>query len=278
MNVIFKNKKYLLLSLLSLVYLTFWGLINFAPNIFSNLDSATTLFTNTYGIIALTGGIFALIAARGWGGWKSLIGKSVGLFGLGLLAQEFGQLMYAYYIYVDKVDVPYPSFGDIGYFGSVILYIFAIYFLFKACGTKFSLVSVKGKLQLLIIPLLLAVSYYVFLRGYSFEEVGTLTIALDFGYPLLQAIYLALALLTFTLSRKYLGGIMRPAILSVLFALVTQYIADFSFLYQVQRETWSPGGFNDLIYLASYILMAFSLLRFDSVLKRIKSGKTEVAA
>ena len=178
--------------------------------------------------------------------------------------------MYAFYIYVQKIEVPYPSLGDIGYFGSVILYIYGASLLLRATGAKFSLKSMGNKLLALILPFaLLAVSYLIFLRGYEFDWSSPVTVLLDFGYPLLQATYLAIALLTFMLSRKYLGGIMRLVILFVLISLTFQYIADFTFLYQVKNETWAPGGINDLIYLISYALMSLSLLKFESVVKKL---------
>lgn len=270
-----KNTRKTTIILLTLAFIGFWILITYFPAKFSNINAAKTMFTNTYGIIAFIGGVFALFVSRYWGGYKSLIGKAIFLFGLGLLAQEFGQLMYAYYIYVKKIDVPYPSLGDIGYLGSVFLYIMAVYQLLKATGSKFSLVTISGKLQALVIPLLLAISYMVFLKGYSFSGSSALKIILDFGYPLLQATYVALALLTFTLSRKYLGGIMRPVILLVLVSLIIQYISDFSFLYQVKQESWAPAGVNDLIYLVSYGFMSISLLGFESIFSKMRMKNNE---
>lgn len=270
---LFKNKKTLILSLVFLVYLFLWLSINiFGLFNEASQEDAKSLFTNTYGVIALLGGVMAIIVAREWGGFKSLIGRAITFFGLGLLAQELGQLMYAYYIYVEKVEVPYPSLGDIGYFGSVLLYIVAIYTLFKATGSKFSLVTPLRKLQVLLVPVIVLIgSYAIFLKGYEFTETPLLTAGLDFGYPLLQALYLSLAVLVLILSRKYLGGMIKPAILLVLLSLGVQYVADFSFLYQVQRETWAPGGSNDLIYLISYFVMSLSLLRFETVLQKIKA-------
>ncbi len=273
---IFQSKKSLVLSLIFLVLLIFWLLINLF-DVFrdSELSSAKTLFTNTYGIVALTGGLFAIYISKKWGGYKSLIGRSILLFGLGLLAQEFGQLMYAYYIYIEHIEVPYPSLGDIGYFGSVLMYITAIYTLFKASGSKFSLINTSAKLQLYLLPpVILIVSYVIFLRGYVFSNTPLLTIILDFGYPLLQATYLSIAILVLTLSRKYLGGLMRPVILLVLFSLVIQYVADFSFLYQVKHDTWAPGGINDLIYLISYFMMALSLIGFGAVYQETRKKLT----
>ena len=95
---------------------------------------------------------------------------------------------------------------------------------------------------------------------------------LDFGYPLGQAFYVSLAILTLILSRKVLGGIMKKPVILFLVALLMQYISDFSFLYEANRGTWIVGGFNDYIYLISYFLMTISLIYIASVFKQIKES------
>lgn len=228
-------------------------------------------FSDTYGIVALLGGIAGIYIAGKWGGFKSLMGRAILFFALGLLAQAFGQAVYsAYYFWLGE-EVPYPSLGDVGYFGSVLLYIYAIYCLAKVSGVRISLKSFFNKVIALLIPLaLLTLSYYWFLRDYEVDSSAPLTTFLDFGYPLGQAIYIALAILTYTLSRKILGGIMKGPILFLLFALVIQYVADFVFLYQASRETWEAGGVSDYIYLTAYFLMTLALLRVGKAYKEIR--------
>ena len=84
---------------------------------------------------------------------------------------------------------------------------------------------------------------------------------LDFGYPLGQALYVSLALLTYLLSTKTLGGIMKNKVLLILFALAVQYAADYNFLSQAYAETWRNGGYGDAIYLLAYFLMALGLIQ-----------------
>src|SRR3989344_6674976 len=105
---------FLVLTIFSLFTL-WWLHINF---FLKTTDSSHNLvFTDTYGIIALIGGIAGLFISKKWGGYRSLMGRSILFFALGLLLQEFGQLSYSVYYYVLHVEVPYPSVGDIGYFG-----------------------------------------------------------------------------------------------------------------------------------------------------------------
>lgn len=224
------------------------------------------IFGATYGVAALVGGLGGLAASRKWGGLKSTLGRALLFFGLGLLLQEFGQLAYSYYTYVSKINIPYPSWGDVGYFGSVLCYIYAAWQLSKTAGIKFSLKNRLPKLVAVVVPLaMLAASYWYFLRGYQFDFSSlnaTARVVLDFGYPLGQAIYVALALMTYLLSKRLLGGIMRSKILAIVFALMVQYAADSSFLYAAKYAKAFPGGANDFVYLLAYTVMSLALVPY----------------
>ncbi len=231
----------------------------------SNLDQKQ-LFSALYGVVAFVGAIYGIKISFKWGGFKSLMGKSILMFSLGLIAQEFGQLVYSAYNFFFHIVVPYPSLGDIGYFGSIPLYIMGAYYLAKVSGAGTSIKSVKSKIIVLLIPLVLLVSsYFFFLKGYEFSETPILTIFLDFGYPFGQAIYVSIALVAYVLSRQILGGIMRNKVLFILFALAVQYFSDFAFLYISRYGEMGPGEVVDLMYLVSYFLMVMALLRLNTV-------------
>jgi hypothetical protein len=132
----------------------------------------------------------------------------------------------------------------------------------------------KGKLIALLLPAaVLVTSYFVFLSNYEFDFSQPLTVFLDFGYPLGQAIYLSIALLAYLFSRKWLGGILKNKILLVIAAFFLQYAADFNFLYQVVNETWVNGGYGDYLYLFSYFVMGLALVNFYRAFMQIK-GKS----
>lgn len=231
-------------------------------------------FPSLYGIMAVWGGIWGVSISKKWGGVRSVIGKAVFMFSLGLFAQEFGQIIYAYYSFYQHVDIPYPSLGDIGYFGSVPLYIYGVYLLGRSSGVHISMKSVMSKLQAIFIPLiLLALGYFLFLRSYSFDWSDPIRVFLDFGYPLGQAFYIAIAILTYSLTREILGGTMKPKILFFLFALIVQFLADYTFLIQAYYEQWSVGGFNDYIYLLAYFLMTLALIQLKTVADTLTQRK-----
>lgn len=235
--------------------------------------SQNYLFAVLYGLICLWGSFWGFLASKKWGGFSSVVGRGIFALSLGLLAQEFGQIVFSYYNVFLKVEIPYPSIADVGFFGSVILYIWASLLLAKAAGARFSLKTFSSQVQAFLIPaLMLSTSYFLFLRNYSFDFTLPLKIILDFSYPLGQAIYVSLAILTYSLSRKLLGGIMKSRILFIIIALSAQYLSDSNFLYQNLNSTWVNGGYGDYIYFASYFLMTLGLIDFKSAYTKIEES------
>lgn len=251
--------------------LSFWWYSIYHRGLIEGYENNT--FTLIYPLLALFGGAYGAFMARRWGGFSSYFGKSLAYFSCGLLAQFFGQASYAYLIYIAGAD-PYPSFGDIGYFGSIIFYLAGIFYMSKVVGVKISLGSVWSKLFALGLPIIMLIgSYLLFLRGYSFDSDISVKTLLDFGYPIGQAIYVSAALLVLALSGGILGGIMRGAVWFLVVALITQYIADSMFLYQNNNGAWYVGGLNDYLYLVSYFIMTMSLVYIGHTFDNLNSDK-----
>lgn len=235
-------------------------------------DPVFDYFASTYCLMAIWGGMWGLRTAQKWGGWKSLMGRAIYFFSFGLFAQAFGQLAYSYYVMVLGIEVPYPSIGDLGYFGSIPLYLIGIIHLAHASGVHLTLKSFENKVWAVGIPAtLLLGTYAIFLTEYEFDWGSPLTVFLDFGYPLGQSIYVAIALLTYVLSRKLLGGRMKKRVIFILLALLLQYVADFVFLYQAHTDQWLAAGINDFLYFSGYYIMTLSLLQLDTVLSELRS-------
>lgn len=240
-------------------------------------EQAREIWAALYQGVAIMGGLIGVFSIFHWSGYKSLLGRIILALSIGLFLQSFGQSAYSYYIFFRHVEVPYPSIGDIGFFGSVIAYIYAVVVLAKLVGLSFSFEITATKIRGLVISIIiLLTSYFFFLQGYEFDWSNKLRVFLDFGYPLGQAVYLSIAISAFLTARNFLGGVLRKPILFLLFALVFQYGSDFMFLYQYSAGTWYVGGINDFLYLVSYFLMTVALVYLDHAFTQIKSEESDV--
>lgn len=255
-----------------IIFTTWWIILQFMQ--LPHESGYNQLWGGLYGIVALWGGIWGVIISQKWGGFRSIIGNSIFFFALGLLFQEVGQIAYTYYISFLNQPIPYPSIGDLFFYSTIILYIIAVIYMAKVTGVHISWHSFHSKLQAVLIPaVILLLSYFFFLKGYEFDWSKPLVVFLDFVVPIGQAIYISLAILIYTLTRNVLGGVLKSSVLLIIIALVVQYIADWTFLYQASQEIWYTGGINDYMYFFAYFLMTIALLQFDSALQKMRGKK-----
>jgi hypothetical protein len=263
-----KNKLQVALVLVLVVLVAWWASFQ---HIVSNQSLTVQRFEYCYGVMALIGSLIGFAASRKWGGLKTVLGRALGLFSLGLLAQEAGQLIYSYYTVIDKIQIPYPSLGDVAYFGSTLLYIAAALTLAKAAGVGFSLRKSHYKAIAVLLPIIiLSVSYTVLLHNHHYNTSKPVTVFLDAGYPLGEACYISIAVVAYLLSRKMIGGVMKSGILLIIVALAVQYLSDFTFVYQGDRGKYLPGQYDDLFYLLAYFTMASAMVRFIGIYNHIK--------
>ncbi len=266
-----KGSKNLQIITVFFAILTVWWLSIFFRGLAEGPEN--NAFTLIYPLLSLIGGVAGLSFAKKWGGLKSVLGGSITYFSAGILAQFAGQALYSYYIYVLGVEVPYPSVGDVAFFGSVVFYIFGVVQLAKVSGLRLSFATLSGKVQAFIIPLIvLFLSYWIFLNGYEPDWSDWVVTFLDFGYPIGQVVYVSIALLALLISKNILGGVMRKPIMLLIMALIVQYIADFHFSYQASRDTWYVGGTNDFIFAFAYFLMAISLFSIGNMFYKVKDS------
>lgn len=264
-----KNK---LQAFVTVVFLGFIGWWLSFQHVVDKQGSSVNWFENTYGLVALIGSIVGFVAMKRWGGTKTVLGKALLFFSLGLFAQEAGQLVSSYYTQIAKVALPYPSLGDVAYFGSVLLYCCAAIFLSKVAGVGFSLKKSVYKVIAVVVPLVMLIfSYSLLLHNHQYDTTKPLTVFLDAGYPIVQASYVSIAIVAYLLSRKIMGGIMRAGFVLVVLALFVQYVSDFTFIYQSHRSTYVPGKFDDLFYLIAYFTMTTAMIKFLVIHNRLRA-------
>lgn len=263
---------YILITIFS-IFSLFFLYIEYLNYLTIDTETIRNYFTDSYGILALVAGLIGIInVAPKWKYFQSYLGRSILFFSAGLTFQALGHLSYTIEFYLFNLENTYPSFGEIFFFGSIPLYILGVWYISKSSGSIFSLRSKQNKIISLLIPIILiGISYINFLRDYSFEDTPLLTIFLDFAYPIGQAIYLSFALLSYYLTRNFLGGIMKKKILFILVALIFQYLADSYFIFQNITGTWDAGGLGDYLFILSYFLLGISLIQFNSVFDKLKA-------
>lgn len=248
------------------IFLTIWWIVIYIGG--TKTATVNYLYGGVYGAMSLIGGIVGIKISRQWGGTSSIMGRAIIAFALGLFFQAFGQYVFWFYNFFLHIEIPYPSIADIGYFGSIPFYSYGVILLAKASGVQLSLRKLNGQLLAILIPLtLLIISYLLFLQKYEYDLQNPIKVFLDIGYPLGQATYISLAILTYSLTRNTLGGLMKNRILLLLIALATQYLADFSFLY-FQTEYYN-ASFIDYIYLVAYLVMSLGLLQLKITALRL---------
>lgn len=219
-------------------------------------------------IIPLIGGVFGIKKAEKWGGNKSVIGRAIMSLSLGMLTWTFGMIVWNYYIFFTDVEIPYPSMSDVFFIISWPLWTFGVYELAKAAGAGYGLKLKSGKYLFLFIPLIvIALSYYllfVVARGGEFDtSAGFLRIFVDLFYPIGDIVILTVATLVYSLSRKFLGGAYKPAVLLLILGYVCNYFTDFTFSYTNTVGTYFNGHFVDYMFTTTMFVMSYAILSFD---------------
>lgn len=225
-------------------------------------------FAFAYGLIALFGGLLGLRQSNRWGLFKSALGKALFFLSLGLITWSIGEFIWSYYNIFLEVEVPYPSWADASFILSWPLWSIGTVFMSSATGAKFGLKTARGKLLLILIPILtFIVSYYLLItvaRQGSLELAGgPLKIFFDITYPLWDAIIITLALVIYGLSFKYLGGAFKWPVLIILAGFVINYFADFGFSYTTTINTHYNGNWVDLLFTTAMFVLSFGVNSFQ---------------
>lgn len=255
--------------------LTFWWLMiqPFNREAFVYLKHLWSAF---YVTMPLLGGVYGFAISKTFGGRKSLVGKVLLAFSIGLFLQVFGQFIYSYYTLFEQIEAPYPSLGDMGYFGTIFAYIYGVFILARYIGVTISLRSFFNKILTIIIPLgMLILSYLFFLKGYEFDWSNPLRVFLDFAYPFGEVFYVSIALLILFFSKKLLGGVLRRPVLFLVFALIIQYISDSYFIYAAGNGSWYVGSLGDYLYTTSYFAMTFVIIYIGYTFEQIHADSSQ---
>lgn len=234
-------------------------------------------YTDSYSLIALTGSISGIIVAKKWGLFKSKFGRAIGFFAIGLFMQFLGQIIYALYFRLGNVELAFPSIGDVPYLLTGIMYLVAIYNLLKVVVYKDSIFKPKIILIASVIATvsLALVMYIAFLHLAIHDDRGAIYSVVNAAYAIIQAFYFLLGLVALMQTKRMAGGKMLVSVSVMVVALLMQYAADFSFLYQSYHDTWQAAASNDLYYVVAYGSMALAILMIDKARRNASGALTQ---
>lgn len=224
------------------------------------------LYSFSFGLIPLIGGVMGFFIARSWGLLTSSLGKAVLFLSIGLFSWATGNLIWAFYNFILNEPVPYPSLADFGFMPGYIFWTIGIISLPRAIGGKFSFTAKYRNILLFIPFFVFALSYFlmVFITK-NFVVFAPFTSLLklffDIAYPASDIIILTTAIAVGT-SFKFFGGKYKLSIYSILVGFCFQYIGDFLFSYTTTAGSFYVGYFGDLIFTIGFFLITFGVLGF----------------
>ncbi len=236
------------------------------------------LYVFLYGLIPLIGGALAVRGYRTWGGLSTILGKAIFFIGLGLFFWGVGETIWAYYNFFLDVEIPYPSLADVFFAPSVFFYALGTVFLSMTTGIRFGLRNMGGKIFSIIAPLtVFVITYYVLIvigqQGELFSDKASfIKSVLDIAYPFGDAVALSVAVVVAGLSFRYLGGVYKYDVISILLGLAAMFVADSFLSYTSTIGTAYSGDFGDLLFTVAVFLLTFGLMGFNKI------KKTEVVA
>lgn len=221
-------------------------------------NSQYLFFTSTYSLIAFVGSIGGVLGIKNWGGHKSVIGKALIYFSIGLLLQFFGQLTYSYYLNILQTEPPYPSVAEFAFVASLLSYLLGSIELSSLVNIKISLRYFGVKIFSTLVGIAAVVfAIFLFYVNHDFEsDSSILLLTLEFSYPLIQALYIIISLISIYVIKNLFGGKIIKAVILIFIGIFTQYIADSLFL-------WFPTILTDGLYLISYISISFGVSLFS---------------
>lgn len=227
-------------------------------------------FTDTYWVVPLAVASIGLLASKRWGGFKSTFGRALAFFSLGIGLQALGQIVYTLYFRIGGVELAFPSIGDAPYLLSNVFYIFAMVSMLKflCFGRPWLKPWWVPTAAFLVTGIIVYAMTISFLNIAVDDERGALYSILNVTYPLVQSVYFLLGFMALLQSRILAGAKMFGSIALLLVALLTQFVADFTFLYNSYHDMWEPAGLSDLAYLLAYGLMGVAIVLIDTVRQR----------
>jgi len=222
-------------------------------------DAAYNFSEIIYVIVPVGAGLAIMESARALSGRRKVAWFTIGT---GVLAWAVGEVIWVLYEFVLKVEVPYPGWADVFYvLGYPLVFAGVLLLPHVKPGRlerlRLTLDTVAGSIALT------ALMWVAYLGGqiYIDPAVGFLEQFINLMYPLAD-LFLLIAVMILAVRRTSRRFDVRLLALGV--AMLTNVLADIIYVFQVEADTYSSGGWLDSIWLVGYgafIWVAWLLLK-----------------
>jgi hypothetical protein len=276
-----KRKSYLLLVVIYIITIVY----EYYLNVFVSSDDRSRLGAITQvplALIPITGSFIGISIAKKWGGFKSRLGKSLYFFSFGCLAWGLGVVGWLFYIYaLGRTEVPYPSPADFVYMIAQVTWYIACINMARVVGAQFGLKKKFGWSKVVLGTAFSVTASYLLLltvaRGGVLEAEGFgLRTFFDFYYPIATMLSLTLITVIFLLSRRFLGGMYKKALIVLFAGFIFQYMGDFLYTLSTGDDSYYNGHWSDMLFTTAMMIITTGLVMFDTNTPSLKPNAQEV--
>lgn len=252
------SKVLLLVLILTMITAIMVNLFHLRATTLNHLVSLFLTFIPSIGFI------IGCIRSRQWGGFKTVIGRSLIFLSLGLFFWALGSWIWSYYNFFLGNEMPYPSWADVGY---VPFYLWAgigLVMLANFTSLQTELNGAKSKVYFFCIPILMAIVTYYFifvqLHGGSIWQTNEpAKVFVDLYYPLADVVVLTIIVLTSGLAFNFLGERLRVPITLLILGFIVNYVADFYFSYSTTVGSYYGGELADILFSCAMFLLSLGV-------------------
>jgi hypothetical protein len=203
---------------------------------------------------AATAFVSSLSCSRRYGfGFRRGFEAVWSLFTVGTAIWVLAEATWAFYYFVLRIEVPYPSVADIFYIGGYFPVIAGLVGYLEMFRVGLSRRRLAYALVAIAAALALALSFVLPIE--LSQNLSTLNVLTDMIYPVLDLVLVSLTVLSLAI---FFGGTIARWWMILGVGTILYVIGDEFFLYQVAQGSYYNGSVDDLIFLLGYLTLALA--------------------
>lgn len=229
----------------------------------NHISAWNYIYNVIYGTIFFMCGVISVMYASDFG-FRTNLGKMILFFGLGMIFDWAGGMIWVYYNLVLSIRIPYPSFADASYMLFAPCFVIGTLYMIQLYQTQITKRLIID--SILIICIAFIIIFGLFARpdlsaGLSFIEKFT-----NIYYPFSDVIFASMALIVLRIGR----GKAHPSLYVFTSGIALQTIADLLFAYRSALGVYWNGDISDLFYTVSAFIISIGMIEIiNSLYKAI---------